>query len=77
MRLKRSLINIVKVQNFQPGYMSTSGAEHYERPVESTAPEIIDKVHDPVMDDRRVKLREIASAVGISKERVIIFCIKI
>uniref|UniRef100_T1HX56 Uncharacterized protein n=1 Tax=Rhodnius prolixus TaxID=13249 RepID=T1HX56_RHOPR len=31
--------------------------------------EIIDKIHDMVMDDRRVKVREIASAVGISNER--------
>uniref|UniRef100_T1HY16 Uncharacterized protein n=1 Tax=Rhodnius prolixus TaxID=13249 RepID=T1HY16_RHOPR len=35
-----------------------------------TTPEIIDKIHDMVMDDRRVKVREIASAVGISNERV-------
>uniref|UniRef100_T1HIW9 Uncharacterized protein n=1 Tax=Rhodnius prolixus TaxID=13249 RepID=T1HIW9_RHOPR len=34
-----------------------------------TTPEIIDKIHDMVMDDRRVKVREIASAVGISNER--------
>uniref|UniRef100_T1HWG8 Uncharacterized protein n=1 Tax=Rhodnius prolixus TaxID=13249 RepID=T1HWG8_RHOPR len=39
-------------------------------PVEVTTPEIIDKIHDMVMDDRRVKVREIASAVGISNERV-------
>uniref|UniRef100_T1HJF0 Uncharacterized protein n=1 Tax=Rhodnius prolixus TaxID=13249 RepID=T1HJF0_RHOPR len=26
-----------------------------ERPVEVTTPEIIDKIHDMVMDDRRVK----------------------
>uniref|UniRef100_T1HIR4 Uncharacterized protein n=1 Tax=Rhodnius prolixus TaxID=13249 RepID=T1HIR4_RHOPR len=37
-------------------------------PVEVTTPEIIDKIHDMVMDDRRVKVREIASAVGISND---------
>uniref|UniRef100_T1IEN8 Uncharacterized protein n=1 Tax=Rhodnius prolixus TaxID=13249 RepID=T1IEN8_RHOPR len=45
-------------------------AERSGRPVEVTTPEIIDKIHDMVMDDRRVKVREIASAVGISNERV-------
>ena len=50
--------------------MGTSDAEHSGCPVEVTTPEIIDKIHDMVMDDRRVKVREIASAVGISNERV-------
>uniref|UniRef100_T1IG87 Uncharacterized protein n=1 Tax=Rhodnius prolixus TaxID=13249 RepID=T1IG87_RHOPR len=51
--------------------MGTSDAERSGRPVEVevTTPEIIDKIHDMVMDDRRVKVREIASAVGISNER--------
>uniref|UniRef100_T1H985 Diacylglycerol lipase-alpha n=1 Tax=Rhodnius prolixus TaxID=13249 RepID=T1H985_RHOPR len=50
--------------------MLISDAERSGRPVEVTTPEIIDKIHDMVMDDRRVKVREIASAVGISNERV-------
>uniref|UniRef100_T1HJH6 Uncharacterized protein n=1 Tax=Rhodnius prolixus TaxID=13249 RepID=T1HJH6_RHOPR len=50
--------------------MGTSDAERSGRPVEVTTPEIIDKIHDMVMDDRRVKVREIASAVGISNEWV-------
>uniref|UniRef100_T1IEG5 Uncharacterized protein n=1 Tax=Rhodnius prolixus TaxID=13249 RepID=T1IEG5_RHOPR len=49
--------------------MGTSDAERSGRPIEVTNPEIIDKIHDMVMDDRRVKVREIASAVGISNER--------
>uniref|UniRef100_T1HUZ9 Uncharacterized protein n=1 Tax=Rhodnius prolixus TaxID=13249 RepID=T1HUZ9_RHOPR len=49
--------------------MGTSDAERSGRPVEVTTPEIINKIHDMVMDDRRVKVREIASAVGISNER--------
>uniref|UniRef100_T1I5Z7 Uncharacterized protein n=1 Tax=Rhodnius prolixus TaxID=13249 RepID=T1I5Z7_RHOPR len=52
--------------------MGTSDAERSGRPVEVTTPEIIDKIHDMVMDDRRVKVREIASAVGISNERDLI-----
>jgi DNA-binding Xre family transcriptional regulator len=33
-------------------------------------PEIIEQVHDMVLDDRRMKVREIAETIGISKERV-------
>uniref|UniRef100_T1I4P5 Uncharacterized protein n=1 Tax=Rhodnius prolixus TaxID=13249 RepID=T1I4P5_RHOPR len=54
---------------FSECHMRTSDAERSGRPVEVTTPEIIDKIHDMVMDDRRVKVREIASAVGISNER--------
>ena len=50
--------------------MSTSDAECSGRPVEATTPEIVDKIHDMVMDDRRLKVREIASALGISSEWV-------
>uniref|UniRef100_T1HKV1 Uncharacterized protein n=1 Tax=Rhodnius prolixus TaxID=13249 RepID=T1HKV1_RHOPR len=40
-------------QNFRSGHMGTSDAERFGRPVEVTTPEIIDKIHDMVMDDRR------------------------
>jgi transposase len=36
----------------------------------ATTPEIIEQVHDMVLDDRRMKVREIAETTGISKERV-------
>jgi ABC-type dipeptide/oligopeptide/nickel transport system permease component len=52
-------------QNFRSGHMGTSNAERSGCPVEATTPEIVDKIHDMIMDDRRVKVREIASAVGI------------
>ena len=57
-------------QNFRAGHMGTCDAERSGRPVEVTTPEIIDQIHDMVMGDRRVKVRQIASAVGISTERV-------
>jgi histone-lysine N-methyltransferase SETMAR len=57
-------------QNFRSGHTSTSDTEQSGRPVEATTPEIVDKIHDMVMDDGRAKVREIASAVGISSERV-------
>jgi hypothetical protein len=36
----------------------------------SATPEIIEQVHDIVLDDRRIKVHEIAETIGISKERV-------
>ena len=36
----------------------------------STTPEIIGKVHDILLDERRIKVREIAETIGISKEHV-------
>jgi len=57
-------------QNFRSGHTSTSDTECSGHPVEATTPEIVDKIYDMVMDDRRVKVREIASAVGIWSERV-------
>uniref|UniRef100_T1I2A5 Uncharacterized protein n=1 Tax=Rhodnius prolixus TaxID=13249 RepID=T1I2A5_RHOPR len=39
-------------KNFRSGHMGTSDAERSGRPVEFTTPEIIDKIHDMVMDDR-------------------------
>jgi histone-lysine N-methyltransferase SETMAR len=40
------------------------------RPKSATTPAIIKQVHDMIMDDGRIKLREIAETIGISKERV-------
>ena len=40
------------------------------RPKSATTPEIIEQVHDTVLDDRRMKVLEISDTIGISKERV-------
>jgi transposase len=40
------------------------------RPKSAATPEIIEQVHDMVLDDRRMKLREITETIGISKEHV-------
>ena len=40
------------------------------RPKSAPPPEIIEQVHDVVLDDRRMKVREIADTTGISKECV-------
>jgi transposase len=39
------------------------------RPKSATTPEIMEQVHDMVLDDRRMKVHEIAETIGISKER--------
>ena len=41
------------------------------RPIEAATSEIIDKVHDIVLTDRRVKVRELVEATGISHGTVI------
>jgi len=48
---------------------NTEDAPHSGRPKEATNAEIVKQVHQIVLSDRRVKLRELAEAVGISKER--------
>ena len=40
------------------------------RPKSATTPEITEQVHDIILDDPRMKVREIAEPIGISKERV-------
>jgi transposase len=40
------------------------------RPKSATKPEIIEEVHDMLLDDRQIKVREIAETTGISKKRV-------
>lgn len=55
---------------FRCGRISTSDAERSGRPKEVVTPEIVDKIHGMILDDRRMKVREVAETVGISTERV-------
>lgn len=55
---------------FRCGRTSTSDAPRSGRPKEVTTEEMINKIHDIVLNDRRVKVREISDMVNISKERV-------
>jgi len=55
---------------FKRGRTSLEDDPHEGRPKSATPPEIIEQVHDMVLDDRRMKVREIAETIGISKERV-------
>lgn len=58
------------VSSFPVCYKSTSITEQSEGPVEVSIPEIINNtVHDLVMDESRLKPREIATAVDVSNKR--------
>ncbi|EGI61183.1 PREDICTED: histone-lysine N-methyltransferase SETMAR-like [Acromyrmex echinatior] len=54
---------------FKMDRTSTEGAPRSGRPKEATNEEIAKQVHRIVLSDRKVKLRELTEAVGISKER--------
>lgn len=56
---------------FKRGRTSLEDDPRSGRPKTATTPEMVDKVHDLVLNDRRLKASEIAEAVGISKERVL------
>lgn len=55
---------------FRCGRTSTDDAERSGRPNEVTTPGNIKKIKDMILDDPKVKLRELAKAVGMSMERV-------
>jgi len=53
---------------FKRGRTSLEDDPHEGRPKSATTPEIFEQVHDMVLDDRQMKVREIAETTGISKE---------
>jgi transposase len=55
---------------FKRGRTSLEDDPREGRPKSATTPEIIEQVHDMLLDDRRMKVLEIAETIGISKERV-------
>jgi histone-lysine N-methyltransferase SETMAR len=55
---------------FKRGRSSLEGNPLDRRPKSATIPEIIEKVHDMLLDDGRMKVRDIAETIVISKERV-------
>jgi len=55
---------------FKCGRTSLEDGPCEGRPKSAPPPEISEQVHDMVLDDRRMKVREIAETISISKERV-------
>ncbi|GFW23712.1 uncharacterized protein FLJ37770 [Trichonephila clavipes] len=59
-----------RVSEFKRGLTSLEDDSGEGRPKAATTPENIEKMHDIVLEDRRVQGSEIAEAVGISEEKV-------
>lgn len=57
------------MSEFKRGRTSTQDEHRPGRPKSATTPEIVTKIQDADLADRRLKLSEIADTVGISKER--------
>jgi histone-lysine N-methyltransferase SETMAR len=55
---------------FKRGHTSLEDDPREGRPKSATTPEIIEQVHNMVLGERRMKVREIAETIGISKEHV-------
>ena len=51
---------------FHCGRTSTIDAERSGRPIEVAIPETIEKIRNIMLADRRLKVREIVEAIGIS-----------
>jgi len=49
---------------------STCDAPHPGRPKTVTTPEIMDQIHELILEDRRISTKSIAEQLGISLERV-------
>jgi len=58
------------VAQFKRGDFSTRDAPHPGRPKTVTTPEIIDQIHELMLEDRRISAKSIAEQLGISHERV-------
>lgn len=55
---------------FRCGRTSTETIPSPGRPIEVTTPEMIEKIHDLILDDPKLKVREIVKMVNISHDRV-------
>jgi len=58
------------VAQFKRGDFSTCDAPRPGRPKRVTTPEIIDHIHELIMEDRRISAKSIDEQLGISCERV-------
>ena len=58
------------VTQFKRGDFSTCVAPRPGRPKTVTTPEIIDQIHEIILEDRRISAKSIAEQLDISRERV-------
>jgi len=58
------------VAQFKRGDSSTCDAPRPGRPRTVTTPEIIDQIHELILEDRRISAKSIAEQLGISRERI-------
>jgi len=58
------------VTNFKRGDFSTCDAPRPGRPKIMTIPEIIDQIHELILEDHRISAKSIAEQLGISRERI-------
>jgi len=58
------------VAQLKRGDFSTCDAPRPGRPKTVTTPEIIDQIHELILEDRRISAKSIAEQLGISRERV-------
>jgi len=58
------------VAQFKRGDFSTCVAPRLGRPKTVTTPEIIDQIHELILEERRISAKSIAEQLGISCERV-------
>ena len=57
------------VVQFKRGDFSTCVAPRLGRPKTVTTPEIIDEIHELILEDCRISAKSIAEQLGISRER--------
>jgi len=58
------------VAQFKRGDFSTCDAPFPGRPKTVTTPQIIDQIHELILEDHRISAKSIAGQLGISCERV-------
>ena len=58
------------VAQFKRGDFSTCDAPRPGRPKTVTTPEIIDQIHELILEDHRISAKSVAEQLGISRERV-------
>jgi len=58
------------VAQIKRGNFSTCGSPRPGRHKTVTTPEIIDKIHELILEDSRISAKSLADQLGISRERV-------